>query len=164
MAKEMEITLCIENLFNQMIGGFAKGPACDVRKAVERIDRINEKYQAQILGFCFDTGHANLAGIDFEDFISNLGQRLKVLHIHDNNKTGDFHQIPFTSVAGGEKEKTVDWDGVISGLKGISFDGVLNFETAPALNVFPEKMKENTLKFIAGIGEYFAGQLSRNNL
>lgn len=37
------------------------------------------------LVFCFDTGHANFVGIDFEKFITTLGNRLKVLHLHDND-------------------------------------------------------------------------------
>ena len=161
MAKEMGITVCIENLFNKQDSGFVEGSACDARKAAERIDRINEKYDAQVLGFCFDTGHANLAGIDLEKFICTLGCRLKVLHIHDNNRMGDLHQIPFTSVKNGENESSVDWDGFIRGLKSIHFDQVLNFETAPALKRFPEEMKQDAMKFIAGIGEYFSKQIER---
>lgn len=66
-----------------------EGPCCDARKASEWIDRFNERYHAEVLGFCFDTGHANLVGIDFERFITRLGHRLKALHIHDNDGVGD---------------------------------------------------------------------------
>ena len=41
-------------------------------------------------------GHANIVGLDFEKFITTLGSRLKVLHIHDNDSISDLHQIPFT--------------------------------------------------------------------
>ena len=96
MAKEMGITICIENLYDSIGGHLVEGPCCDAAKAIERIDRFNEKYHAEVLGFCFDTGHANLVGIDFEDFLTMLGKRLKVLHIHDNDGISDLHQIPFT--------------------------------------------------------------------
>ena len=44
-------------------------PCCNVNKIIERIDGINGQYGAEVLGFCFDTGHANLVGIDFEYFL-----------------------------------------------------------------------------------------------
>lgn len=156
MAKEMGITVCIENLYNSIGGHLVEGPCCNARKAVERIDRMNEKYGAQVLGFCFDTGHANLVGIDFEDFMKTLGHRLKVFHIHDNDGRGDLHQIPFTFTRNRENTASTDWDGFIRGLRAIGPGRILSFETAPVLTAFPEEMKEEALKLIAGVGRYFA--------
>ncbi len=160
MAKEMGITICIENLYDGIGGHLLEGPCCDVAKAAERIDRINEKYRAEVLGFCFDTGHANLVGIDFERFITGLGERLKVLHIHDNDGISDLHQIPFTFAKTRENKSSTDWEGFIRGLRQIRFQGTLSFETAPVLSAFPEVMKQDALAFIARIGEYFAGEIS----
>lgn len=160
MAKEMGITICIENLYTGIGNHIVEGPCCDAMKAVERIDCMNEKYRAEVLGFCFDTGHANLAGIDFESFITTLDDRLKVLHIHDNDGVGDLHQIPFTFTKTRENAASTDWDGFIRGLKKIRFDKVLNFETAPVLEAFPEEMKEDALVFIAKTGEYFGKVLN----
>ncbi len=156
MAKEMGITVCMENIYNVIGGHVVEGPCCNAKKAAERIDRFNEKYHAEVLGFCFDTGHANLVGIDFENFLARLGNRLKVLHIHDNDGIGDLHQIPFTFTRTRENRASTDWDGFIRGLKRIRFDSVLSFETAPVLKAFPEEMKEQVLRFIAWTGEYFS--------
>ena len=160
MAREMGITICIENLYENLGGHLVEGPCCDAKKAAERIDRINSQYQAEVLGFCFDTGHGNLVGLDFEDFITTLGHRLKVLHIHDNDGIGDLHQIPFTFTKTRENTASTDWEGFIRGLKRIRFEGVLSFETAPVLTAFPEEMKEMVLTFLAGIGRHFAEKLS----
>lgn len=159
MAKGMGITICIENLYDSMGGHLVEGPCCNVKKAVERIDRFNEKHHAEVLGFCFDTGHANLIGIDFEDFITTLGHRVKVLHIHDNDGRQDLHQIPFTFTASRENKSSTDWEGFIRGLRNIRFDGVLSFETAPVLEAFPVEMKESVLAFIARTGLYFEDKL-----
>lgn len=161
MAKEMGITLCVENLYNSRGHHIVEGPCCDAKKAMQRIDRFNERHRAEILGFCFDTGHANLVGIDMEDFIVTLGNRLKVLHIHDNDGVGDLHQIPFTFTRTRENSSTTDWEGFICGLRKIKFDGVLSFETAPVLRSFPEKLKKEVLHFIADIGKYFAGEIEK---
>lgn len=158
-AKELGITVCIENLYDSIGGHLVEGPGCDAYKAAERIDRMNERYKAEVLGFCFDTGHANLTGLDFEHFITVLGHRLKVLHIHDNDGIADLHQIPFTFTRTRENKSSTDWDGLIRGLQKVQFKGVLSFETAPVLSAFPEVMKEDTLNFIRRIGEYLAEEI-----
>lgn len=160
MAKEMGITICIENLYDSIGGHLVEGPCCNVKKTAERIDRINEKYHAEVLGFCFDTGHANLIGIDFENFITMLGHRLKVLHIHDNDGRQDLHQIPFTFTMSRENKPSTDWEGFVRGLRNIRFDEVLSFETAPVLDAFPDEMKETVLSFIAQIGRYFVHKIN----
>lgn len=159
MTKELKITICLENLYTNIGNHIIEGPCCDARKAVARIDRMNEKYGCEVLGFCFDTGHANLVGIDMEDFITTLGSRLKALHIHDNDGIGDLHQIPFTFTRNRENVSSTDWAGFIRGLRKIRFDKVLSFETAPVLSSFPPKMKQDVLRFIAQIGSYFAEEI-----
>lgn len=156
LAKGMGITICIENLYGSIGGHLVEGPCCNAQKAAERIDSVNDKYGAEVLGFCFDTGHANIVGIDFEMFITTLGSRLKVLHIHDNDGISDLHQLPFTFTRTRENLSSTDWDGFVRGLRNIKFDKVLSFETAPVLNAFPESMKQEVLGFIANIGRHFS--------
>lgn len=159
LAKELEITMCVENLYTNIAGHIVEGPCCDAGKAAERIDRFNERYHAEVLGFCLDTGHANLIGIDTESFIRTLGNRLKVLHIHDNDGIADLHQIPFTFRKARENRVPTDWEGFVRGLRGIHFDKTLSFETAPVLDSFPQEMRREVLGFIARIGEYFAEKI-----
>lgn len=155
MAREMGITICVENLYESTGGHIVEGPCCDAGRAAERIDRMNDRHHAQVLGFCFDTGHANLVGLDFESFMTALGHRLKVLHIHDNDGAADLHQIPFSFARNRENRASTDWDGFVRGLRGSGFEGTLSFETAPVLTAFPEEMKGEALAFLAGIGNYF---------
>lgn len=155
-AKANNITICIENLYNSCGNRLVEGPGCDAVKAAKRIDEINKKYEAEVLGFCFDVGHANIVGLDFESFITTLGSRLKVLHIHDNDGEHDLHQLPFTFTKTRENTSSTDWQGFIKGLKNINFDGVLSFETAPVLTSFPDEMKEDVLKMIYKTGIYLS--------
>lgn len=152
VAKDLKITLCMENRDME-------GSCCDAGKAAAYIDCMNEKYGAEVLGFCFDTGYANLSGIDPEDFITTLGSRLKVLRIHDNDGISDLQQIPFIFSGDCGNASPTDWDGFIRGLRKIQFDKVLSFETASALSVFPRKMKQDVLRFVAQIGSYFVGEI-----
>ena len=159
--KELGITVCIENLYDDMGGHLIEGPCCNAQKAVERIDRLNDEYKAEILGFCFDTGHANVLGINFEKFITTLGSRMKVLHIHDNDGVRDLHQIPFTFSKSRDNDTSTDWAGFVKGLRNINFSGVLNFETAPVLNTFPAELKRPVLEMIAKIGKYFSNEITK---
>ncbi len=160
LAGKLGVCVCIENLYTSVGGHIVEGPGCNAEKAAARIDALNERAGGEVFGFCFDTGHANLAGIRFEDFIGALGHRLKVLHIHDNDGVSDLHQIPFTFTRSRENLSSTDWGGFVRGLKKIGYNGVLSFETAPSLTAFPEVMKQDVLGFIARIGEYFSGELS----
>ena len=159
LAKEMGKVICVENIYNSVGSHITEGPCCDARKAAERIDRINDRYHAEVLGFCFDTGHANIVGIDFERFMTTLGGRIKVLHIHDNDGVADLHQVPFTFTKTRENNPSTDWNGFLRALRAMHFRGVLNFETAPVLKSFPEELKSDAMKLIADIGHYFSDKV-----
>ena len=162
LAVECGVTMCIENLYDGFGGHLVEGPCCDARKAAERIDRMNEKYGAEVLGFCFDSGHANLVGIDFETFLTVLGPRLKVLHLHDNDGLHDLHQIPYTFAKTRENRASTDWEGFLRGLRAIHFAGTLNFATAPVLTAFPEALKMDALEMLAKIGRYWAAEIEKD--
>ncbi len=158
-AKEYGITMCIENIYISTGFHIIEGPCCNAKKAARRIDSMNEKFGAEVLGFCFDTGHANLVGIDFEDFVSTLGGRLKVLHVHDNDGVADLHQVPFTFTRTRENKPVTDWDGFLRALKVVEYKGAINFETAPVLKSFPPELRDTALRTIYEIGCYFEGQI-----
>lgn len=161
LAKECGVTMCIENLYDGLAGHMVEGPCCDAQLAAERIDRMNERFGAEVLGFCFDSGHANLVGLDFESFLRTLGPRLKVLHLHDNDGISDLHQIPYTFAKSRENETSTDWDGLLRGLRAIHYEGTLNFETAPVLTAFPDALQASALRVLADIGRYWAEEIRK---
>jgi len=95
-------------------------------------------------------------------YMLNFRERLKVLHIHDNDGVSDLHQIPFTFTKTRENNSSTDWEGFIRGMRNIGFNRVLSFETAPVLSAFPKAMKQDALEFIVRIGKYFEGEIGRN--
>ena len=134
----------------------------------EELARANEAFnsyasgseKAMELGCFFTSFYEDVTELDFEEFLTTLGSRLKVLHIHDNDGLADLHQIPFVFTRTRENKSSTDWEGFVRGLRAIGFDGVLNFETAPVLTAFPEELREDALRLIARIGRYLGGQIS----
>ena len=66
-----------------------------------------------------------------------LGDKISVLHLHDNNKLKDQHKIPMTG--------DIDWNDVFDALDEIKFDGVYNMELN--LKYFGESFMKETAEF-----------------
>ena len=95
------------------------------------------------LAICLDTSHLGLARArsleaaqtDYE-FIREAGAYLKALHLSDNDGSGDQHLLPFE---GG----TVDWEGVMRGLREVGYAGLFNFEIPGEMQrPLPERLEE----------------------
>ena len=71
---------------------------------------------------CLDIGHAEMKGSDTTavEMIEALGHRLAALHIHDNDKWHDSHQIPFSM--------DIDFAPIIKALKEIGYKGYFTLE------------------------------------
>lgn len=82
------------------------------------LDAVNDEY----LCACLDIGHAEMRGLDTSasEMIHALGKRLCALHIHDNDRWHDSHQIPFSM--------DIDFNKVISALKDIGYNGYFTLE------------------------------------
>lgn len=77
-----------------------------------------------LLHACWDTGHANIEGHQYEDILV-LGGHLKALHINDNHGTCDQHIVPFMG--------TVNMDEIISALIAIDYKGYFTFEASDSV-------------------------------
>ena len=60
--------------------------------------------------------------------IRELGSRLQALHIHDNDKHGDSHQIPFSM--------KIDFNEIAKALKDINYQGELTLEADRYLEAY----------------------------
>ena len=71
---------------------------------------------------CLDIGHAEMKGIGTSapEMIRALGKKLECLHIHDNDRWHDSHQIPYSM--------KIDFDAVLYALAEIGYDGYFTLE------------------------------------
>ena len=106
-----------------------------VDELIEITDYYNHVYQTEILGICFDFGHANVGNLDIYREIQKIGKRLKVTHLHDNFGS-DTHNFPY--------DGTVDWENAAKALKDIDYDGDLTLEVTYKDNPFTEDTLNET--------------------
>lgn len=106
-----------------------------IEELIEIVDYYNNFYNKEVLGICFDFGHANVGKLNIYREIKKIGNRLKVTHIHDNYGT-DTHNFPF--------DGDIDWKLVIKALKEINYTGELTLEVRYNDNVFDKNIINKT--------------------
>ena len=79
MAKEMGITVCIENLYDGIADHLIEGPCCDVRKCAERIDLMNSQFPFLYRDQILDPEWIRHQQEDLKQRIANATNRLKEL-------------------------------------------------------------------------------------
>lgn len=83
-ALEKGVRICFENLFDM-----------PVNYMEDLFERIFGRYTGDFIGFCLDTGHANMLWREgMYEVIEKYGERLFAVHIHDNFGVVDSHMIP----------------------------------------------------------------------
>ena len=132
-AKEFGIKIATETF-----GDIHDGSRCDffgmADEFVKTYERIcNAGDNKNYMTVCLDTGHSNKAtkfgNPSVPDLIRKLGSEITVLHLNDNDTTGDQHMIPF--VYKGKffpVNNTVDWDKTFDALDFIGYNGIYNME------------------------------------
>lgn len=97
------------------------------RDTWEILDAALAETPADVVGLCYDSGHANIDGPDgrradgIEHFERHL-DRLQALHLHDNDGSGDQHLPPFYG--------SIDWKRVVSDVRRSAYPRIFSFELA----------------------------------
>jgi len=145
-AKECGVKIATENMWNwdneKNESSFA---ACATGEAFrEQIDMVNDDFFVA----CLDLGHAEMrgSGNGAVHMIQTLGHRIQALHIHDNDRWHDSHQIPFSM--------NIAFEAIVRALKEIGYAGYFTLEADTFLKAYNEnnvldgviKLKESARK------------------
>jgi sugar phosphate isomerase/epimerase len=90
-----------------------------IDELIKIVEYYNKKYNKEVLGICFDFGHANVGNLDIYKEIKKIDKKLIVTHIHDNYGS-DTHNQPFDGV--------LNWNVAKKALKEINYTGELTSE------------------------------------
>lgn len=139
-------SIAVENTFfskNGTLPMFCTTPEENI-ELIDAIDRQN-------VAACLDTGHAFVAGYEPAEFAKALGDRLKVLHVHDNLGIEDQHVAPFAGA--------IDWGAFMASLRSIGFDGVFSFEVHRQVQNMPEPLIDTAIGLVHDIGRHLTRSL-----
>jgi sugar phosphate isomerase/epimerase len=164
IAQKYGVKLCLENMFDRFHGRPIEGSCVDADEVCYYIDTLNAEAGGDYFGFCMDTGHLALAGVNIRKFINTLGNdRLACLHIHDVDGREDFHMMPYTNfrrpLDTWAMQSCVDWEGFIEGMRDIGYDKVLSFETGGVSCPGDVSLIHPMRRYMASIGHYFAKRI-----
>lgn len=119
-AKACGVKIATENMWNWNNAlDIAAPAACSSAESfVAHLKAIDDPYFVA----CLDIGHAEMRGLNSSavDMIYALGDKLCALHIHDNDKHHDSHQIPGSM--------SIDFAAVSSALKNVGYNGYYTLE------------------------------------
>lgn len=114
----VDITVCIEN-------------CCGMSKSIDDILFMLDCLRNPKFAICLDTGHLNVSKAESQrEFILKAGDKLKALHIADNDGTDDQHVMPFCS-------GSINFVEVVKALSEIGYDGLFNYEIPGECNINP---------------------------
>ena len=152
VAKEYGVTVCLENMFTGHLGKLYAACCSDISDACRYIDELNQIAGSKVFGFCLDTGHMLLCGLDPYKTVTQLGSRISAFHIHDNDGWDDLHLAPYMGI--------LDWDRFCEGVKAVGYEGTLSFETFNVWNRVNPEVCGEMMRFIAACGRMFAKKIS----
>ncbi|MCL2098851.1 MAG: sugar phosphate isomerase/epimerase [Oscillospiraceae bacterium] len=147
--KKYNIKIALENMWGWDEQNKKVTPAaCSTgREFCEYLDALDKNWFTA----CLDLGHGEMQGsgaASTAELIYMLGHdRLKALHIHDNNKINDTHTLPFTG--------KINWDEIMTALKNINYDGDFTFEADAFLQGFPAELYLEASGLMLNTGRYF---------
>lgn len=148
-AKKYNVKIALENMFNWYKGDSTASPA--TCSSAEEFVRYMDALDSDYFVACLDIGHSameNTGGNSPAEMIRALGgDRLKALHVHDNDLIHDLHTLPFT--------QKINWDDTMKALKDVKYDGDFTFEGDEFLGQFPDELAEHASKLMLEVGRYF---------
>lgn len=119
-AKEHKVKIAAENMWNWDYDKEEALPAAcsDADSFVAHIKELDDEYFVA----CLDIGHAEMRGLNTSavEMIYTLKDKIQALHIHDNDKWHDNHEIPYSM--------KIDFSSVIKALKEIGYRGEFTLE------------------------------------
>lgn len=152
--EEYGIRIAIENLPQIHKFIFGEKVVNSVCSTPEELIRYLDTLNSECFVACLDIGHAMITGQNPEKFIRKLGkERLKALHVHDNNGVRDMHVLPYL---GG----MADWDRITKALKEIDYSGDFTFEAGNFLKPLPKELYPVGAKMMAATGRYLINRIN----
>lgn len=151
LARNLGVRIALENMWQREVkrkcictdvAGFAKDHA-------DLIDAIDSEWVVA----CLDVGHCSLVGEEAQDTIRVLGHdRLKSVHLHDNDYQGDRHTLPGLG--------QMNWDEIMKAFDDIKYDGEFTYEADNFLKGFDNDYFPKAVEFMVQTARHLISKTS----
>ena len=136
--------------YNRANRNIIDGPCARPSDFCRYVDAVDSEWMTA----CLDIGHAALVGEDIPDFIRKLGRdRLKALHVSDNEFLTDAHKLPF--------EQKIDYTKVVKALAEIGYEGDFTFEADGTYKDKPAELLPACAAYMEKVGRYLVGEIEK---
>ena len=102
-----------------------------------------DSFNSELVGVCWDFGHANLMKCDKAKVLDIMGERVKIVHMHSNIEMCDMHIPPCIG--------TIKWEELVPILVKHKFDGAFALEIN--MKIITPQMKQAYVEFCAKSAE-----------
>lgn len=151
LAREFGIKIGLENMWQREVKRkvICASVAGSAKDHCDLIDAIDSEWVVA----CLDVGHSSLVGEEAQDAIRTLGHdRLKALHLHDNDYQGDRHIMPYLG--------QMNWSEIMKALDDIRYDGEFTYEADTFLKGFEDDYVANAAAFMVQTARYLVSKTS----
>ena len=115
-AEELDIKIAFENT-----------------KVIGYLEYVFEHIKSPNIGICYDAGH-DYCHFDSKFNWDYFNGKILAVHLHDNDKSGDQHLLPF--------DGSINWECVISNLKKAGYTGPIILESCYRRNYLEMSVEE----------------------
>lgn len=155
--REYGVKVGIENMWQRH--PIRKNISFDTCSSAEEFIRYIDTLDSEYMVACLDVGHVvlpdNRMGVG--DFIRALGHdRLKALHIHDNDYINDLHLLPYRG--------KLDWEDITEALGAINYEGVFTYEIGAAEFALPSELFSHALSYAGAVGDHLIGMIEKSRV
>lgn len=151
------VGISIENLYprEREDGEMPLGRVCaDTEELIRYADALSDKG----VTVCFDAGHAGLVGESAAGMVKALGERVKYIHLHDNDFKTDSHTLPYLA--------NTNYSSLCKALARVGYSGDVTLESDGFISEMPDGLIPSALLFSRSVAAYIRDEIikhSKNN-
>ena len=151
-ADNFGVGISIENLYprEREDGEMPLGRVCaDTEELIRYADALSDKG----VTVCLDAGHAGLVGESAAGMAKALGERIKHIHLHDNDFNEDVHTLPYLA--------STNYSSLCKALGRIGYSGDVTLESDGFIKNMPDGLVPAALLFSRSVAAYIRDEIIR---
>ena len=152
VAREAGTSIAIENVWgrhpdkNDML---VKSVCSDADELIRYADALS----SEGVTVCFDVGHAGLVGESAAGMVKALGDRIKLIHLHDNDFSEDSHTLPYLASA--------NYSSLCKALGRVGYSGDVTLESDGFIRNMPDALVPAALLFSRSVAAHIRDEIIR---